>query len=173
MNNNMTDNRTSKLVLTALMMCIIMIATMFIKLPIPFTQGYVHLGDAMIFLSVILLGKKHGAVAAGLGSALGDILGGFAFWAPWTLFIKFAMAFIFGMFMEQKEEGKIGSAAEFAGMIISCAVMVLGYYVAEGLMYGNWIAPLVGILWNIGQFAVGMVVAKVIAAALLRAPIRI
>ena len=55
------------MVMTALMMCLVMIATMFIKVPIPFTQGYVHLGDSMIFLAVLILGKKSGALAAGAG----------------------------------------------------------------------------------------------------------
>lgn len=63
------------------MMCLIILATMLIKVPIPFTQGYVNLGDAMIFLSVLILGWKYGIVAAGVGSMLGDIIGGAAAWA--------------------------------------------------------------------------------------------
>ena len=50
----------------------------------------------MIFLSVLLLGKKGGALAAGLGSALADVLGGYAAYAPWTLLIKALMAIIMG-----------------------------------------------------------------------------
>ena len=93
-------NKVMTTVMTALMMCLVMIATMFIKIPIPFTQGYVHLGDSIIFLSVLILGKKNGTAAAGLGSALGDILGGYAFWAPWTLAIKMLMAYIMSAFLE-------------------------------------------------------------------------
>ena len=92
----MEKDKTSKVVLTALMMCLIILATMLIKIPIPFTQGYVHLGDAMIFLSVLILGWKYGIVAAGVGSMLGDIIGGAAAWAPWTLVIKGGMALIMG-----------------------------------------------------------------------------
>ena len=77
-------NNTFKIVMTALMMCLIMVATMFIRIPIPGTQGYVHLGDAMIFLSVLILGWKYGALAAAFGSMLADIIGGFAMWAPWS-----------------------------------------------------------------------------------------
>lgn len=73
--------KTNKLVLTALMVCLVLLATYIIKIPSPFTQGYVHLGDTMIFLSVLLLGKKGGAAAAGLGSALADLLGGYAAYA--------------------------------------------------------------------------------------------
>ena len=60
-----TNSKTFRLVLTALMMCLIMVAILFIRVPIPFTQGYVHLGDAMIFLAVLVLGWKYGAVAGG------------------------------------------------------------------------------------------------------------
>ena len=90
-------NNTFKIVMTALMMCLIMVATMFIRIPIPGTQGYVHLGDAMIFLSVLILGWKYGALAAAFGSMLADIIGGFAMWAPWSFAIKGIMALILGL----------------------------------------------------------------------------
>ena len=95
------NTKTQRLVMISLMMCIILTGTSLFKIPIPLTQGYVHLGDAMIYLSVILLGRRDGSVAAGLGSALGDILGGYAFWAPWTLIIKFAMAFATGLIIDK------------------------------------------------------------------------
>ena len=83
------SEKTSKLVLTALMMCLVLLATFSIRIPSPFTQGYVHLGDAVIFISVLLLGKKNGAIASGFGSAMADLLGGYAMYAPWTFVIKF------------------------------------------------------------------------------------
>ena len=104
--------KTNKLVLTALMVCLVLLATYIIKIPSPFTQGYVHLGDTMIFLSVLLLGKKGGAAAAGLGSALADLLGGYAAYAPWTFLIKALMAFIMGAFIEAEKtscQDRIGS----------------------------------------------------------------
>jgi ECF-type riboflavin transporter, S component len=71
-----TRSRTTQLVFSAIMMCLITISTMFIRVPIPFTQGYAHLGDAMIFLSVLILGWRYGAVVAGVGSMMADILPG-------------------------------------------------------------------------------------------------
>lgn len=164
------------LVMTGLMMCLVTVATMFIKIPIPITQGYVHLGDSMIFLSVLVLGKKHGAAAAGLGSALGDILGGYAFWAPWTLIIKLLMGYILGAFVEHMEKnGKHRqehgiAAVELIGMLLAGIEMAAGYYIVEAVMYGNFAAPMAALPWNIGQFAVGMVIASVIAAALCKTP---
>ena len=96
-----TDTKVMRLVLAALMACLILVGTSLFKIPVPMTQGYVHLGDAMIFLAVMLLGKRDGALAAGIGSALGDLLGGYAFWMPWTFVIKFLMAFLMGIFIEK------------------------------------------------------------------------
>ncbi len=170
-----TNKHTSKLVISALMMCIIMVAIMFIKIPIPFTQGYVHPGDAMIFLAVLVLGWKYGAIAAAFGGMLGDVLGGFAAWAPWTFCIKGVMAIILGLIIEAafKKEGRSRGmilAIEIVGMIIAGAFMTAGYYVAEGIMYGNWVVAAIGIPWNVGQFAVGMVLALVLAEALCKTP---
>lgn len=172
-----TKSTTMKMVMTALMMCIVIVAIVFIRIPIPFTQGYVHLGDAMIFLAVLILGWKHGALAAAVGGCMADILGGFAMWAPWTFAIKGIMAIILGlviMLVSRKEN--IGKTqfitAEIVGMIIAGAFMTVAYYVAEGVMYGNWVVPVMGIPWNIGQFAVGMVVATVIATALCKTSAR-
>ena len=129
-----TKSNTTKVVLTALMMCLIMIVTMFVRVPIPFTQGYVHLGDAMVFLAVLILGVRYGAVAAGFGAMLADIIGGFAAWAPWTFAIKGIMALI--AYYTVKAMGNKKTAARIIGGIVAEVVMVLGYFVFEGFMYG-------------------------------------
>lgn len=176
MNKYESDKKINKVVMTGLMMCLILVATSLFKVPVPFTQGYVHLGDAMIFLSVLVLGKRNGSIAAGFGSTLGDILGGYAIWAPWTLVIKFFMAFIMGIFVEAMEKrghksSKNGvSLIEIVGMVLGGAEMAGGYFVAERFIYGNWAVPLLSVPWNIGQFTVGMVVATVLAAALYKTP---
>ena len=172
-----TKSHVQKIVMTAMMMCLVMIATMFIRVPIPGTQGYVHLGDSMVFLSVLILGWKYGAVASAFGGLLADVLGGAAAWAPWTFCIKGIMAVILGLIaMKLSERSSISRGGflfgEAAGMVLAGIFMVAGYYFAEGVMYGNWVAPVIGIPWNIGQFAVGMVIAVVLATALCRTPAR-
>lgn len=162
-----TTEKTNKLVMTALMMCMIIVLTMFIKVPIPLTQGYVHLGDAMIFISVMLLGWKYGAAASAAGSAMADIFCGVAMWAPWTLVIKFIMAFVMGKVLEHGGNS-ISKIREIIAMTLGGLFMTAGYFVAEGIMYGNWAVAALGIPWNIGQFAVGMVIAAVLSAALCK-----
>ena len=150
MSSHSSDIRTNNLVFTSLMACLVLLGTLLFRIPVPMTQGYVHLGDAMIYIGVLLLGKKYGAVAAALGSSLGDVLGGFAFWAPWSFIIKFAMAFTAGSLIEKK--------SKVFSMIAGGLVMCVGYLIAERIMYGSWALAAVGLPWNIGQFAVGIAV---------------
>lgn len=171
------DSRVYHIVMTAMMMCIIMVSILLLRIPIPFTQGYVNLSDAMVFMAVIILGWRYGAVAAGLGSMLGDLMAGFAIWAPWSLGIKAGMAVIFGLILEsalcrRKLSGRGFLSVEIVGMVLAGLFMAAGYYFAEGIMYGNWIVAALGIPWNIVQFAVGIVLAVVLNIALAKTTLR-
>lgn len=158
-----TKSKTERVVTAALMMSLIIIGTIVLRIPVPMTQGYVHLGDTMIYLAVMVLGKKYGAAAAGLGSAMADVIGGFAMWAPWSLVIKFLMAYITGMIIERSGQNrKLLVPAMTAGGFVMCA----GYLVAERILYGSWILALTGFPWNIGQFAVGILLSLLINASL-------
>ena len=163
-------------VMTAMMMCIIMVSIVLFRIPIPFTQGYVNLSDAMIFIAVMILGYRYGAVAAGLGILLGDLLSGFPMWAPWTLCIKAMMALVFGLIMDAGIKKNISHkgfvSIEITGMIVSGLLMTAGYYLAEGVMYGNWIVAALGIPWNIAQFSVGAALAIALNRALARTSLR-
>ncbi len=72
-----------RLVLLATLTCI---ATMLIKLPAP--GGYVNLGDGFVLSCGMILGPISGAIAAGTGSALADIINGYSHLAPVTFVIK-------------------------------------------------------------------------------------
>lgn len=175
MNNGSSDNKTAGLVYTALMICLVLLGTILFRIPVPMTQGYVHLGDTMIFLGVMMLGKRHGAAAAGLGSALADILGGFAFWAPWTLVIKYLMAFVTGLILEksarsQKHSHLPDRLVKLTAMAIGGILMCAGYLIAETVMYGSFALAVVGLPWNIGQVAVGMVLSMAIYSILNKIP---
>ena len=170
------NEKTNTLVMTAMMTCLVLLTTYTFKIPTPF-QGYVHLGDAMIFLSVLILGRKNGAAAAAFGSALADLLGGYVAFAPWTFVIKGLMALVMGYFIDfmakkQSKSIKICSVPliEIVGMVIAGAVMVLGYGVADAVIAGNIMSGILSMPANCGQFAAGVVIASVLAGALYRTP---
>ena len=171
---NSQDRKTRKLVITALMICLIVLGTIMFRIPVPMTKGYIHLGDAMIYLSVLLLGRKNGSAAACLGSALGDIIGGYAFWAPFTFAIKFAMAYAAGSVIEihsPKYERRTfrRTLLYITGMTAGGLIMCAGYLAVERFMYGGWAAAFIGLPWNIGQFAAGIFIALAVYQALSKA----
>ena len=170
------NEKTYSIVMTAMMTCLILLTTYTFKIPTPF-QGYVHLGDAMIFLSVLAVGRKNGALAAAVGSSLADLLGGYAAFVPWTFAIKGLMALVMGLFIDMmtKKQSKTLKLAgvpltELIGMIMAGLVMVLGYGIADAVLAGNLLAGILSMPANCGQFAAGVVIASVLAAALYKTP---
>jgi uncharacterized membrane protein len=175
MNN---ENKTQKLVLTALMACLGTVAILIFRFPVPGDQGIIHLGDSIIFLAVLILGTKYAVPAAAIGHSMANILGGLAMWAPWTFVIKGVMALITGLFIAAmlKNDKNYSpfkkTVVKVIGMMLGGIWMIAGYYIAGGIMFGNWIVALVGIPWNIGQLVIGIVVALTLATALCKTPAR-
>ncbi|AFS79744.1 hypothetical protein DUF1393 [Gottschalkia acidurici 9a] len=91
--------KTKNLTKIAIMSSLICIATYLFK--IPSINGYTHLGDCMIFISVLILGWKKGALAGGIGGALADFLGGYMQWVLPTFIIKICMGVIMGLMAER------------------------------------------------------------------------
>lgn len=244
--------KTNKLIMAGLMTAITTVATMMIAIPVPFTNGYIHLGDSMVFLSVLILGWRYGAVAAGTGSALADLFLGYVHWVPWTFAIKGLMALLMGLAIEKcmgnrrnttiavvvtagfwlafhygvrqivryeaahnpaallseetpaiselgsflnavqnqlmlaallipvflilialiirKTEHFVIPVAEILGMTLAGLWMVFGYYIAGGVMYGNFAVSAFSIPANMIQFVMGFLVAALLTAALAKTP---
>lgn len=139
----MRDNKTEKLVLTAVMIGLTAVATMVISVPVIGTQGYVNFGDVVIFISGILFGPQVALLAGGLGSALGDVLLGYAHWAPYTLVIKGAEGLVAGLLAwHMFSGGRSRVVRGVVGLVLAACVMIAGYYVAGGIMYGFNVALL-------------------------------
>ena len=81
-----TRGNIKQLTKTAMMAALVFLGTFVFKIPTP--NGYTHLGDCLIFVAVLALGWKRGAIAGGLGAALADLAGGYAVWIIPTFFIK-------------------------------------------------------------------------------------
>lgn len=134
----MTDVKTRSLVRTAMFAALTCIATFIIKIPTPGTGGYIHPGDALVILSGIFLGPLYGAAAAGIGSAMADILGGYFFYAPITLLIKGIIALVCGQIFRYSA---LKTSNERIKLILcglfSTVFVALGYLLFELLIYGK------------------------------------
>ena len=148
-------SKTKRIVITALMAAMVCVATMIIKIPSPM-KGYLNIGDCIVLLCGWLLAPGYGFVAAGLGSALADMFSGYLTYAPATFLIKGSMALIaFACFkLMNNRIGRLPS--QIIGAVLAEIVMVLGYYVFEGFMYG-FIPSAVNIPANAVQGAAGLI----------------
>ena len=168
-----SDN-TLIFVTTAMMTAMVMIATTFFK--IPNAMGYIHLGDGFVLLAAIILPKKYACFAGGVGAGLADIYGGYAVWAPWTLVIKIVMVLIVQLFFDfltkRASNGKhiakiVGIPfAELFAYVLAVLWTVSGYYIAQGFISGNWIAPVADVPGNVLQAAVGSIIAILVSVTL-------
>lgn len=127
--------KTKKIVVAALIAALACIATMIIKIPTPF-KGYINLGDCIVLVAGWMLSPAYAFLAAGLGSAFADVFSGYATYAPATFVTKGLMALIafYGFKLLNKRLGNAPS--RIISGFISEAVMVLGYFVFEGFLYG-------------------------------------
>lgn len=153
-------NKTKKLVFAALMAAVTCIATMVIKIPTP-THGYVNLGDCMVLLSGWLLGPAYGFLAAGIGSALADMVYGYYIYAPATFIIKGAMALVAYYLCYKLNMNKFAIALS---AICAEALMVAGYLIYELALYGK--GAFLGVLANVGQGLVGAVIGIILISIL-------
>lgn len=127
--------KTKKIVIAGLFAALICIATMIIKIPTPL-KGYINLGDCIVLVAGWMLSPAYAFLAAGLGSAFADIFSGYATYAPATFVIKGLMALIalYGFKLLNKSLGNAPSRI-ISGFIAE-AVMVVGYFIFEGFLYG-------------------------------------
>lgn len=115
-----------KIVINGLMIALVFIGTFAIRIPVPFTQGYIHAGDSMIFLAAILFGWKTGALAGGLGSALADAMG-YPHWIIPTLIIKALMGAIVGLLSQNRKDIKFRT--------IQSSLIILLIFVSSALKF--------------------------------------
>jgi len=152
----MKKEKIKTIVISAMLASLTCVATMIIKIPTPL-HGYANLGDCIVLLSAFLLPVSYGFCAAAIGSALADVLSGYAMYAPATFFIKGLMVivayFINKQFTKKDKKRLLGKI--ISGFVAEI-VMVAGYFVFEGFLYG-FEASLVNIPANAIQGIVGLI----------------
>ncbi len=111
---------------TAIFAALVAAATMVINIPLPAVQGFINVGDSVIFLAGLLFGPLVGGLAGGIGSMLADLLLGYAHWAPWTLVIKGIEGVIVGSLARRP----------LVAMPVAALWMIGGYLAAATVMYG-------------------------------------
>ncbi|WP_419727320.1 TIGR04002 family protein [Terrisporobacter petrolearius] len=155
------SSKTRTLVSASLFAGIICITiAYFLHIPVGGNGGFVHVGDAFIYLAAVLLPTPYAACAAAIGAGMADILTGSANWALATIIIKPMLV----IFFTNRSKKIINTRNIFAAIIAGIVGTVL-YMIAEGIMYGSFVSAfvlsLVGLVQPLGSFIVFVVIGLV------------
>lgn len=132
---------TKQLTISALFAALICVTTAYIfHIPFGVNGGYIHIGDALIYLAAAILPTPYAMAAAAIGGMFADLLTAPA-WAIFTFIIK---ALIAGTFTSKQSNivNKRNIIALFGAAVISIA----GYYIAEVILYGNAAAAVLSVV---------------------------
>ncbi len=116
------------------LLVVVCLITLFIRIPLP-SRGYFNVGDIAVVFSGLVLGFLvpgrgwlWAIVAGGVGSALADILGGFAMFAPLTFVAKSLEAGFAALAVSRSGFG------HYLFLGLGGLGMVGGYFIGEVMM---------------------------------------
>ena len=144
---NKNDKKPKRLALAGQLCGATLLLTL-LSIPLPSGYGYVNLGDAGVFLCVCLLPGGLGALAAGVGAALADLILGWAMYAPVTLLIKGLTALLAGLALRRAKKAGLPLS------LLCCLLVPLGYFLYETILLTAPVAA-VNVLPNALQAAIG------------------
>ena len=145
------NNKITLMCMTGVLASLVFVVTAYLH--IPTNNGYIHVGDGLIYLAACLLPWPY-AMAVGAGGALlADCLTGYAIWAPGSVVIKALTALLFSY-----KGKKIINLRNSLALLPAAVLCVGGYYLYEGLIYGDYVAALSGIPASVTQSAASSIV---------------
>ena len=136
----MTNKHTLHVVLTAVFAAMITVMTAYIcHIPTGVNEGYIHFGDALIYIAAAVLPVPYAMAAGAIGGGLADLLTA-PVWAIATIIIKMLIC----LPITSKKE-KIICPRNVIAVIMSGLISASGYLIAQGIMFGTWAAAVAGL----------------------------
>ena len=174
----------------AILIAVTALFTFVIRIPIAPTRGYINFGDVAIFFTAIIFGPITALITGGVGTALADLLAGYAQWAPFTFLAHGLQGLAIGLVINagrklhvrstQRKQAELSRTPQKPGIASLLLAFVLGtlvmggiYFLTGGLMVG-FAAAATEIPGNILQNLAGVLVGTPLAMAVWKAypPIR-
>ena len=157
-NAKTAGSKTKTIAIYAIFIALTYVCTWLINIRLPFvgSGGLIHLGNVPLFLGAFIYGRKTGAIAGGIGMGLFDLISGWTAWAPFTFIIVGIMGFVAGTISEKLKVRPV--VANSIAVAAALVIKIVGYYFAEVILYGNWIAPFGSIPGNVVQVVVAGII---------------
>lgn len=152
-------SNVKKMAFTGVFAAMIFVLTYVVKVPV--ASGYVHFGDALIYICACFLGAPWALIAGAIGEGLADIIGGYAIYAPATIVVKALIAVPF--VLASKNSEKIFNLKSALMTIPAGIITVGGYFVADLIIDKSY--AIIDIPGNIIQAVGSAIIFAVIALA--------
>ena len=163
-------NKESKLIAqmiaVAMGVALSVLLTSFVFIPLPF-GGFLNFTDVFIVLYSMFFGPWIGGAVGAISGLMVDVILGYGFYAPFTIFIKLIEGLVVG-FLFFKLPGKIRYVAPFIGGILMAALYIIPDYIA----LSNWIASLTNFGFNLIQGVLGASLGIAVYVILIKAKVR-
>lgn len=150
----MKKSDTYHIVLFAMFASLTTVMTLLFRIPIPNAQGYVNIGDAVLLTAALIMGPSAGFWVGAIGSALADMIAGYAMYMPFTFVVKGLEGFFAGIIYKKSNN-------VFIAVSISALWMTAGYFLTDWFLYGITAAT-AAVLMNLTQGIVGATVAIIL-----------
>ena len=122
--------KVKNMAMTGIMAAMITIMTAYVcHVPVGMNGGYIHFGDAVIYLAAVLLPKPYAIAAAAIGGGLADLFTA-PVWVPATVLIKTLLVLPF-----ETKGVKIITKRNVMSTIIAYFISGIGYYAAEKILF--------------------------------------
>ena len=149
--------KTKNIVITALFAGLITVFTAYIcHVPFGTSGGYIHFGDALIYLGATVLPLPFAVLAAAIGAGLADLLTA-PMWVLPTVIIKAMLCLPFAIVKRSKDKNGKYTLKALLCTGLGALITVAGYYLAEVIMVSDFIVPLASLPFNCIQ-ALGSIV---------------
>ena len=134
---------TRSIAAAAIMAAVVTVFTAVVQVPNPASGGYFNLSDVAVIFAAVAFGPWVGLAAGGLGTAIADLILGYAQFAPISFIAHGGEGLIAG-WIALRRPGLLVPA-----WIAGVAWMMAGYFVGETVIAGSGqaVADLVGTNW--------------------------
>jgi len=122
--------------LLPLFIVLVFIATIALQIYTPATRGYFNLGETAIYTIAALSTPLASGIAAGIGSALADLVTGYWYFAPGTLVIKFVEGYVASYAMRRLRKSPIwfNKALSISiGTIVGALLGIIAWLALSGI----------------------------------------
>ncbi|MCI7814755.1 MAG: TIGR04002 family protein [Lachnospiraceae bacterium] len=135
-------------------------------IPVGANGGYVHLGDAVIYIAAALLPMPYACAVGAIGGGLADLLTA-PMWAPATVIIKMLICLPFS-----SKGKKIVTKRNVIALFLAFCISATGYYLAEGILFGFTVSFFTSVSGSIVQSGGSAIVFVLLGLALDRAGLK-